>query len=95
MASCAGAGGGGVGVVGGGLLQGGCQVGGASEVPDGDRVNVGKTWALPEGSQRSGNASVLNIQMSQWISLKLVFFLTVILQPAKMSRKALENIQNL
>lgn len=78
-----------------GFSRGAARLGGASEVPDGERVNMGKTWALPEGSQRSRHATVRNIQMSQRISLKLVFFLTVILQPAKMSREALENIQNL
>lgn len=72
-----------------------CQAMGANVVPDGDIVIVGKTWALPEDSQRSRHTAVLSIQVSQWFSLKLVFVLAIILQPAKVSFKILGKIQNL
>lgn len=41
------------------------QVMGTNVVPDSDMVIVGKTWALPEGSQRSRHTTVLSIQVSQ------------------------------
>lgn len=58
-------------------------------VPDSDIGIVGKTWALPEGSQRSRHTTVLSIQVSQWISLKLFFVLAITLQPGKVYFKTL------
>lgn len=51
----------------GGLLQGCCQDVGANVVPDGDTVNVEKTWAVPESSQGSRHTAVLSIRVSQKI----------------------------
>lgn len=48
-------------------------------VPDSDTVIVGKTWAFPEGDQRSRHTTVLSIQLRQWVSLNLVFVLAIIL----------------
>lgn len=52
---------------------------GENVVPDSDTVIVGKTWAFPEGDQRSRHTTVLSIQLRQWVSLNLVFVLAIIL----------------
>lgn len=47
-----------------------------ANVPDGDIVNMRKPWAVPEGRQRSRLTTVLSMIVKQWISLKLVFWLS-------------------